>query len=386
MSDNEISGTVGQSVQAGTVQGDVHFHASSAQDPVPRQLPGAARHFVNRSVEQDALSTVLGAAGGEGVVLLSTIDGTAGVGKSTLAVHWAHQRRDVFPDGELYVNLRGFDPVADPMSAAEALAIFLAALGVPAERVPDDQQARAALFRSAVHGKRMLLLLDNARTAEQVRPLLPANPTCLVLVTSRNRLNDLVVHEGAARVGVQVLTAEEAHDLLGRYLGRERLAAEPGSVRALVEHCAGLPLALGIVAVRAAENPDLSLDELVGELSDERERLDALDAGGETGVRAVFSWSYRSLSPEAARAFRLLGLPTGPDIGLAAAADLLGTTRSKDRNVLAELTRAHLLDQPQQGRYAFHDLLRAPSFPRGGTRCGGRNPRRGQSVAAPARP
>ena len=360
MSDNEISGTVGQSVQAGTVQGDVHFHAAPGQDePVPRQLPGAARHFVNRSVEQDALSTVLGASGGEGVVLLSTIDGTAGVGKSTLAVHWAHQRRDLFPDGELYVNLRGFDPVADPMSPAEALAIFLSALGVPNERVPEDEQARAALFRSALHGKRMLLLLDNARTAEQVRPLLPANPTCLVLVTSRNRLNDLVVHEGAARVGLQVLTSDEAHDLLGRYLGRERLAAEPEPVRALVEHCAGLPLALGIVAVRAAGDPDLPLEELVDELRDERERLDALDAGGATGVRAVLSWSYRSLSPEAARAFRLLGLPTGPDIGLAAATALLGTTRAKARGALAELTRAHLLDQPQQGRYEFHDLLRA---------------------------
>ncbi len=356
---NETSGPVGQSVQSGTIHGDVHFHAPASDHTVPHQLPGAVRNFVNRAIEQDALSTVLSGASGENMVLLSMIDGTAGVGKSALAVHWAHQRREQFPDGELYVNLRGFDPVAEPMSATEALGIFLVALGVPAEQVPGDQEARAGLFRSVVHGRRILLLLDNARSAEQVRPLLPASPACLVLVTSRKRLDELVVREDANRVGLQVLTAEESNELLVHYLGRDRVRDEPEPVRALIGHCAGLPLALGIVAVRAAEEPDLPLHELVDDLSDERERLDALEAGGETGIRAVFSWSYQSLSPAAARVFRLLGIPTGPDISLEAVSSLVGQDLRATRRHLAQLTSAHLLDQHKPGRYAFHDLLRA---------------------------
>ncbi|MEV0055042.1 tetratricopeptide repeat protein [Saccharopolyspora shandongensis] len=357
---NDSAASVGgHSVQAGQIHGDVHFHQGTENRLVPRQLPLAARHFVNRAVEQDALTTLLGGAKTGGFVLISTVDGIAGVGKSTLAVHWAHGMRDRFPDGELYVNLRGFDPAAEPVKPTEALAAFLAALGVSGERMPQDAEARAALFRSLVHGKRMLLLLDNARTAEQVRPLLPSSPSCLVLVTSRNRLHELVVREGATRIALEVLTDDEAERLLAQYLGEERVAAEPEAVRELVRHCAGLPLALGIAAVRAAENPDFPLDELVSELQDERDRLDALDAGGVTGVRAVFSWSYRSLRPEAARMFRLLGLPTGPDISLAAAADLAGMAPREARALLAELARANLVDQHKPGRYQFHDLIRA---------------------------
>lgn len=326
---------------------------------VPRQLPGATRHFVNRAVEQDTLTTLLAGVPSDGVVLLSTIDGTAGVGKSTFAVHWAHRMRGRFPDGELYVNLRGFDPVAEPMSPSEALEQFLVALGVSPERVPRGVDARAAMFRSVVHDRRMLVLLDNARDAEQVRPLLPAAASCLVLVTSRNQLNDLAVREGATRLGLQVLPGDEASDLLGMHLGKQRVADEPDAVDALVEHCAGLPLALGVVAVRAAEFVDFPLAELVAELGAERRRLDSLELGGETGIRAVFSWSYQSLSAEAARVFRLLGLPTGPDIGLDAIAALTGRTRRGVRTALAELVRANLLEQPERGRYRFHDLLRA---------------------------
>ncbi|MEV0082518.1 NB-ARC domain-containing protein [Saccharopolyspora sp. NPDC050642] len=283
---NEVAAPVhGPVVQAGAIQGDVHFHA--AKDPVvPRQLPGATRHFVNRAVEQDMLTTLLAGARSDGAVLLSTIDGTAGVGKSTLAVHWAHRVRERFPDGELYVNLRGFDPIAEPMTPNEALGFFLAALDVAPERIPPSDDARAAMFRSLVHDKRMLVLFDNARTAEQVRALLPGTPTCLVVVTSRNRLDDLVIREGATRMTLTVLTEQESHELLGRYLGQDRLTAEPEAVAEIVSHCAGLPLALGVVAVRAAEFSDFPLDELVEELRDERERLDALDTGGETGVRA----------------------------------------------------------------------------------------------------
>jgi tetratricopeptide (TPR) repeat protein len=356
---NEVSAPVqGPVVQAGSIHGDVHFHGAS-DSVVPRQLPGATRHFVNRAVEQDMLTTLLAGAQTDGVVLLSTIDGTAGVGKSTLAVHWAQRMRDRFPDGELYVNLRGFDPIAEPMTSNEALGLFLTALGVAPEHIPSSDDARAAMFRSLVHDKRMLVLLDNARTADQVRPLLPGTRTCLVLVTSRTRLDDLTIREGATRMTLNVLGKEESYELLVRYLGQDRIDAEPEAVAELIALCAGLPLALGIVAVRAAEFADFSLDELVEELRNERERLDALDAGGETGIRAVFSWSYHSLSVEAARLFRLLGLPTGLDIGLDAFAALADTTKRDLRRPLSELLRANLIEQPEAGRYRFHDLLRA---------------------------
>lgn len=357
---NESSAAVGgHSVQAGEIHGGVHFHQKQPSPVVPRQLPGAAGHFTNRSLEKDWLTTLLNGPGTGDRLLISSIDGTAGIGKTTLAVHWAHGVREQFGDGELYVNLRGFDPSADPMTPRDALGTFLAALDVAPERVPDDVDARSALFRSLLHDKRVLVLLDNARTAEQVRPLLPASPTCLVLVTSRNRMQDLVVREGAQRMTLDLLTPAEARQLLAGHLGQDRLEAEPQAADAIVEHCAGLPLALGIVAYRAAEEPDFPLAELVAELRDEQARLDALDAGGQTGVRAVLSWSYRSLSDAAERMFRLLGLPTGDDISLAAAADLAGTTQRDARSQLSELTRAHLLDQHTPGRYRFHDLLRA---------------------------
>lgn len=295
----------------------------------------------------------------DGIVLLSTIDGVAGVGKSSLVVHWAHRVRDRFPDGELYVNLRGFDPGAEPMTTAEALGAFLSALDVPAEKVPADLGHRAALLRTLLHGRRMLVVLDNARTTAQVRPLLPGSGSCLVLVTSRNCLDDLVMSEGASRISLEVLPQHEARDLLIRHLGAERVEADSAAVDVLISCCAGLPLALTIVAYRATQVAGTPLSELVEEVTDERERLDALDTGGETGVRAVFSWSYRSLQPEAARLFRLLGLASGPDIGLDAIAALAGLPRTSARRVLRELVQAHLIEQRRPGRYEMHDLLRA---------------------------
>ncbi|WP_246025345.1 ATP-binding protein [Saccharopolyspora antimicrobica] len=349
-------------VQAQNVHGDVHIHGpagSSSTRAVPRQLPATVRHFINRTVEQDALTTLLKGAGNDHTVLVSTIDGLAGVGKSTLVVQWAHQVREQFPDGELYVNLRGFDPAAEPMSPAEALAGFLTALGVAPEAVPATEEARAAQFRTLVHGRRLLLVLDNARDADQVLPLLPGSPGCLVIVTSRQRLDGLVAHHGAQRLALTTLTRDEGRQLLARYLGSERLAEAPEDVEALLEHCAGLPLALTLVAVQAAAEPDLPLEDLAAELRDERERLDALDVGGRTGIRAVFSWSYRTLSSDAARLFRFLGLPNSPDISLRAAAALAGIDQRRVRRVLAELCRAHLLTRRGGDRYIFHDLLRA---------------------------
>jgi tetratricopeptide (TPR) repeat protein len=357
----ESSGTVGGNlVQAGAIHGGVHFHeAESRSAVVPRQLPRAVRQFVNRAVEQDALTTLLRSRSAGEASVISSIDGTAGIGKSTLVVYWAHRARDEFVDGELYVNLRGFDPVADPVTPGDALGVLLAGLGVEPERIPADLAARTGLFRSLVHDKRILVFLDNAFSADQVRPLLPGSATAMVLVTSRNRLEDLVIREGAARMTLQVLTQKEARELLGRYLGDHRIDSEREAVDALIAHCGGLPLALSIVAYRAAEEPDFPLEVLVDELRSERDRLDALDVGGESGVRSVFSWSYRALSPSAARLFRLLGLPTGPDISLAAAADLAGLPQRDTRALLAELTRAHLAEQHEPGRYRFHDLIRA---------------------------
>ncbi|WP_344126645.1 ATP-binding protein [Saccharopolyspora halophila] len=356
---NEVDASVqGIVVQTGSITGDVHFRGGTAGEAAPRQLPSATPHFVNRLVEQDALTTLLSGPRAEGAVLMSTIDGTAGVGKSTLAVNWAHRVRERFPDGELYVNLRGFDPVAEPMTPNEALGFFLAALGVAADRIPAGDDARAAMFRTLVHDKRMLVLLDNARDAAQIRPLLPAARDALVLVASRNRLDELVVREAANRMSLDVLDDAESRELLAHYLGEDALAGDPEAVGELIRHCAGLPLALGVVAVRAVEF-DCPLSELVEELSGERERLDALDSAGETGVRAVFSWSYRSLSAEAARLFRLMGLPTGADIGADALAALADRTKRDLRRPLAELLRANLVEQHERGRYRFHDLLRA---------------------------
>jgi hypothetical protein len=249
-------------IQAQSMHGGVHIHrqAGSGESRVfPHQLPASLRHFVNRVVEQDALTTLLNGADRENTLLVSAVDGLAGVGKSTLAVQWAHQVRHRFPDGELYVDLRGFHAVAEPMTAGEALAVFLTALGVVPETIPAEEEARAGQFRTLVHGRRMLIVLDNARDTEQVLPLLPGSPGCLVVVTSRVRLDGLVAHYGAQRLPLATLAHDESRLLLARFLGMDRLTSESDAVEALLEHCAGLPLALTLVAVQAAAEPDVPL-------------------------------------------------------------------------------------------------------------------------------
>ena len=230
-----------------------------------------------------------------------------------------------FPDGQLYVNLRGFDPSGSATGPDDALRYFLDALAVPPQRMPADLESRAGLFRSMLDGKRVLIVLDNARDSDQVRPLLPGSPGSLVVVTSRSELTGLVAAEGATPLGLDVLTEDEAHELLGRRLGPEVIAAEPEPAAELIALCAWLPLALGVAAGRAATRPGLSLAALAAELRDTRNRLEALDAGdAATDVRAVLSWSYEQLSEPAARMFRLLGLHPGPDVSVAAAASLAG--------------------------------------------------------------
>jgi tetratricopeptide (TPR) repeat protein len=327
----------------------------------PAQLPLDVPGFAGRRTELASLHALLPDANERPTtVVVCAMWGTAGVGKTALAVHWAHQVRDRFPDGQLYVNLRGFDPTGTAMTPAEAIRGFLDAFEVPARRIPGSLEAQAALFRTLVTGKRVLLVLDNARDAEQVRPLLPGAPGCLVLVTSRNQLASLVAAEGARPLALDLLTPAESHDLLARRLGTGRVAADPDAVNEIITCCARLPLALAVAAARAATDPSLSLAALAGRLSQTHAGLSRLTAGdATTDVRAVFSWSYHTLGGDTARLFRLLGLAPGPDVSTPAAVSLAGIPVGQVQPLLADLTRTHLLTEHAPGRYAFHDLLRA---------------------------
>jgi DNA-binding SARP family transcriptional activator len=330
---------------------------------VPAQLPADLATFTGRSEELGHLDRLL--AGRDGrqptTALVTAVAGTAGVGKTALTVRWAHQVRDQFPDGQLYVNLRGFGPTGSAMTPAEALRGFFDALDVPPGRIPEDLHAQTALYRSLLTGKRVLIVLDNARDAEQVRPLLPSWPGCLTLITSRNQLASLVAVEGARLVTLDLPPDADSRLMLADRLGEERVAHEPDAVEQIIAGCARLPLALAIVAARAAAHPEFPLSALAAELRDVRHGgLYALTAGDETtDVRAVFSWSYHALSTPAARVFRLLGLHFGESVSTAAAASMAGLPYGVVRPLLGELAAAHLLQERLPGRYSFHDLLRA---------------------------
>ncbi len=321
---------------------------------IPRQLPAAVAGFAGRAAELKALTGLLEeAALPGGTVVISAIDGTAGIGKTALSVQWAHQVADRFPDGQLYVNLRGFDPAGPPMTPDEAIRGFLDAFEVPAAPNSVSLDTQAARYRSLLAGRRVLVVLDNARDTDQVRPLLPGSPGCCVVVTSRNRLTSLIT-DGARPLPVDLLTDTDARQLLARRLSAARVEAEPQAVQQIITRCARLPLALSIVAARAAARPDFPLAALAEELRDAEGRLQALDR-----VTAVFSWSYEQLSDPAARLFRLLGLHPGPDITAPAAASLAAVPLTAARLMLAELDHANLITEHTPGRYTFHDLLRA---------------------------
>jgi DNA-binding SARP family transcriptional activator/tetratricopeptide (TPR) repeat protein len=327
--------------------------------PVPAQLPPAVPGFAGRRGELARLDGLLPGQAATAAVI-AALSGTAGVGKTALAVHWAHRVSGHFPDGQLYVNLQGFAPAGAAVAPGEAVRGFLEAFGVPAERIPADLPARAGLYRSVLAGHRVLVVLDNARDVEQVRPLLPGSSGCLAIVTSRNQLTSLIAAEGARALTLGLLPAADARDLLARRLGAGRVAGEPGAVSDIIAGCARLPLALTIAAARAATRAGFPLTVFAAELRDATRALDPLHGGDlATDVRAVFSWSYRALTPDAARLFRLLGLHPGPDTGAAAAASLAAIPPRRAAVLLAELTQAHLLAEPAPGRYACHDLLRA---------------------------
>jgi DNA-binding SARP family transcriptional activator/tetratricopeptide (TPR) repeat protein len=328
---------------------------------VPRELPPGVAHFTGRTSELAALSELLDAPDDRppGAVVISAISGTAGVGKTALAVHWAHRDAGRFPDGQLYVNLRGYDP-AQPVTAADALAGFLRSLGVAGQDVPATEADRAARYRSLLAGRRILVVLDNVGSAEQVRPLLPGAPACAVLVTSRDALTGLVARDGARRLDLDLLPLPDAVALLRALIG-DRVDADPGAAAVLASQCCRLPLALRIAAELAAARLTVPLAGLASELADQQRRLDLLDAGGDprAAVRGVFSWSYRHLDVGTARAFRLASLHPGPDLDRYAAAALTGTTLAKAGPLLDELARAHLIQPAGAGRYSMHDLLRA---------------------------
>ncbi len=361
-------GTVAAAVSAGNAAGPA---APSASDPapaeagvvipVPAQLPFEAPGFSGRHDELSLLQAVLPArsVGSDEPVPVVVISGTAGIGKTALAIRFGRQAAKRFPDGQLYAHLRGLGPATPPVEPGEVLRSFLDALGLAPHRIPADTEGRAALYRSLLDGKRMLIVLDNARNAAQVRPLLPGSPGCLVVVTSRNEMTGLVAAQGAVPLTLDVLSSAEAHEMLSRRLGQDRAAAEPEAAAEIIEECAHLPLALSIAVGRAAGRPKRPLAELAAELRDARGRLDALEADdAATDVRAVLSWSYDQLSEGAAQMFRLLGLHPGPDISLSAAASLAGIPRAQAGTALRELTRTHMVAEHQPGRFTFHDLLR----------------------------
>ena len=327
----------------------------------PRQLPPAVRSFTGRRAELKALSNLAGEVGRTaGTSVIATICGPAGVGKTALVVHWAHSAAEWFPDGQLYVDLHGFDSALKPVKPGAAIRGFLRALAVPASRIPNTLEEQAGLYRSLLAGKRVLVVLDDARNEDQVRPLLPGSSLCMVIVTSRSQLTGLAAGEGAHVLSLGVLTACEAREFLASRLGQEPIAAEPHAAAELVGLCAQLPLALSVVAARAAVLPKAPLATLAAELRDTQTRLDALNTGDvSSDVRAAFYRSYQDLSGPAAWMFRLLGLHPGPDISVPAAASMAGIPGGLAAVALRELARFHLATEHAPGRFTLHDLLRA---------------------------
>ena len=344
---------------AGPAAGTDHRDDTAAARPAPRQLPAGVRHFAGRDAEVSELDGLLGDVAETGSSTVVVITGTAGAGKTALALHWAHRAARHFPGGQLHVNLRGYDPSGIPVSPAQATRGLLLGLGVPREQIPDTEDAQGGLYRSLLADRRALIVLDNARDADQVRPLLPGGAGCLVLVTSRSALTGLVAGENAYPVPLGMLSHRDAEALLGTRLGHDRTAAEPDAVEQIIGLCAGLPLALAIAAARAAALSSLPLAALASELASEPDLLDALDTGDQmTSLRAVFSWSYRQLPADAARLFGLLSAHPGPDISVASAASLAALPPPQARRTLAGLAAASLLTDHGPGRYALHDLLR----------------------------
>ncbi len=337
---------------AGRGAGVAEHAVDTAQTSVPYQLPPVAPHFVGRLAELTALSASTG-----GPLLIT---GMAGVGKTTLAIAWAHEAAGLFPDGQLYLNLRGFDPSGQRVTPDRAVRVLLETLLPAGQTLPPGLDAQVGLYRSLLADRRMLVVLDNAHDADQVRVLLPGAAGCRAVVTSRMELTGLVTTDGAYALRLDVLPDAEAHQLLANRLGRPRVSAEPEAVTRLIAICGGLPLALAVVAARAASRRHFALAALADETDRARGSLNAFGLGDPSAdTRAIFSWSYQALAAPAARLFRLLGVVASPDIGLAAVASLAGLPEAQAEATLAQLCRAHLVTEAAPGRFAMHDLMRA---------------------------
>ncbi|EXG82401.1 DNA-binding transcriptional activator of the SARP family [Cryptosporangium arvum DSM 44712] len=328
---------------------------------LPAQLPADLPHFTGRDeARHRTLSVVNGQVLARVSMPVLAIDGIPGIGKTSLAIHLSHQLADAHPDGQLYVDLRGFDPGRVALPPAEALHLFLNALGVPDAEIPANLDARSGLYRSVLAGRRILILLDNAHDVEQVRPLLPGAPGCLVLVTSRRRLTGLATAHGARLMTLDVLSADEARAFLIARVGAARTADDPRALDEIVERCGRLPLALAVVAARALTHPDLRLTDVARELRETRGSLDGFSGDDvSSDIRTVFSWSYQRLGVRAARTFRLLSLHPGADVTLSAMAGLAGEPPAEMRALAGELVRTGLITEYRPGRFSTHDLIRA---------------------------
>lgn len=327
----------------------------------PQQLPPDLEAFRGREEALKAVHRYTDQiAKGGGHVVVSALGGMAGVGKTALAVHWAHQAAGRFADGQLYVNLRGFEESGDPVDPGDALGGFLRALGVPSSSIPADTEARAALFRERTASRRLIVLLDNARATDQVRPLLPASPGCLTIITSRNHLSGLAVSEGALLIDLDVWSHDEALAALAARIGEARCRAESEAAGELVRLCGHLPLAVAILSAHLSTQPRLRLHIAVRELSESRSALDALATDDQrVDVRTVFSWSYNALAPDTARFFRHICLQPASTLSAQAAASLAWVEMTEARRHLRALTSASLVTRDAEGRYILHDLVRA---------------------------
>jgi len=325
----------------------------------PRQLPPASRHFVAREGAMSALAGLLDQAGGS--VPVALIEGMAGVGKTTLAVKWAQEVADRFPDGQLFLNLRGFDPTDAPLAPGNAARMMLETLGIPAKHIPSSLHAQIALYRSITSGKRMLIVLDNVRNADQVRPLLPGGPGSVVLITSRIRLDSLVAVEGAHLVHLDVLSSDEARLLIRDRLSTQGNGATQDAVAELAALCGGLPLALSVAATRVCGNPRRILPAVIRELADmRRQPAGGLNTGDESvDLYTVFSWSLNGLDPASVRMLELAGTHPGPDISVPAAASLAGVSAAEAARAMRQLAAANLLAEHSEGRFTLHDLIRS---------------------------
>ncbi|MEV6825216.1 tetratricopeptide repeat protein [Amycolatopsis sp. NPDC051102] len=368
---NAISGSVaGSVVQAGSIQHVVLPSPRREPLPAPRQLPAGLRDFTGRDDQLAALDALLPDAGhSAGAAVVAVVAGIGGGGKTTLVVQWAHRVQERFPDGTLFVNLRGYGPSA-PLAPEVVLASFLSALGVPEEQIPAGLNAQAGLFRSMVAGRRVLVVLDNASDAEQVEPLLPGTPGCMAVVTSRAGLTELVVSVAAHRVGLGLFTETESHVLLRKIAGNRRVDAEPAAAAELAGLCCGLPLAVRVAATRAAARPQYALADVVADIRDNQASASGNGFGGAGvvggAVRSVFDWSYAQLPPAQARVLRGLGLHPGPEFGVDAAAALTGLDPVEVYRCLEVLAELHLVEPAGRKRYLMHDLMHAYATYRAG--------------------